>query len=179
MELFDAITSRHSYRGSFRNKPIPREDLEKIVAAGINAPSGCNQQTTEFVIIDDPQLLASVQAMHPSNTAMQQAQAYICCVVDKQPEPVFEDLSFVVEDCAAATENMLLAITALGYASVWVDGWLRGTGRAESLGRIIGLPENKTVRIILPVGIPAEDGSPAPKKTFGKRAWFNQYNANN
>ncbi|HQP90064.1 MAG TPA: nitroreductase family protein, partial [Bacteroidales bacterium] len=57
MELFDAIAKRHSYRGPFLDRPVPREDLRRIVQAGLQAPSGKNAQTTAFVIIDDPALV--------------------------------------------------------------------------------------------------------------------------
>ena len=55
MDVFEAIAKRHSYRGPFKDQPISREDLRRIVQAGIQAPSGGNRQTTTFVIADDPQ----------------------------------------------------------------------------------------------------------------------------
>ena len=49
MDVFEAIGKRYSYRGGFQPRAIPREDLSKIVQAGLQAPSGCNAQTTAFV----------------------------------------------------------------------------------------------------------------------------------
>ena len=46
MELFEAINNRHSYRGKYKDTPVPREDLKRIMQAGLDAPSGCNKQTT-------------------------------------------------------------------------------------------------------------------------------------
>jgi nitroreductase len=175
MEFFEVVTRRHCYRGGFTDAPVPRADLEKIVQAGLDAPSGCNAQTTRFVIVDEPTLAAGIRAMHPANKAMQQAKAFIACIVDKEPPGVYEGLSFQVEDCAAAVENMLLAITALGYASVWVDGWLRREGRAVTVACMLGVPNEKIVRILLPVGVPAEDCKPPEKMPFDERAWFNAY----
>ena len=60
MDLFDAIANRYSYRGEFTDAPVPRKDLEKIVQAGIQAPSACNEQVVTFVIVDDPQLLRQI-----------------------------------------------------------------------------------------------------------------------
>lgn len=175
MELFEAIKKRHSYRAGFEDKAIPREDLQKIVQAGLDAPSGKNCQTTDFVIVDDPNLINQIRQMHPANKAMQQATAYIACIVDKQPEAVYMGMDFQVEDCAAAVENMLLAITAMGYASVWIDGWLRGEDRNNRIAALLSVPPQKTVRVLLPVGIPAEDYKQPPKKPFAERAWFNRY----
>ncbi len=175
MDIFEAISRRHSYRGPFKDTPVSREDLQRIVEAALMAPSGRNEQTTSFVIVDDPSLLAEIGGMHPANKAMQQARAMIACIIDRYPAPVYEEHSFQVEDCAAAVENMLLAITAYGYGSVWIDGWLRVQGHAEKIGALLGIPETKVIRVLLPVGIPAEEGPRREKKPFKERAWFNRW----
>lgn len=175
MDIFEAFALRCSYRGGFKESPIPRGDLRKIVQAGINAPSGKNAQTTEFVIVDERPLLEQIQALHPTNKAMQQAQAYIACLLDKVPEKIYEGYEFQVEDCAAAVENILLAICGLGYASVWIDGWLRLDARAEKIGQLLNIPQEKIVRVILPIGIPEEEIKQKAKKPFEERAWFNRY----
>ena len=175
MDFFDVIAQRHSYRGLYKDQPVPREDLRKIVQAGIQAPSGKNEQTTTFVIVDDPALVAQIRALPGGNKAVANAPAYIACAIDRNPQAVYEGHAFQVEDCAAAVENMLLAITALGYASVWVDGWLRIEGRAERIGRLLGVPESKVVRILLPVGVPVERMKQREKKPFEQRAWFNRH----
>lgn len=113
--------------------------------------------------------------MHASNTAVQQARAFIACLVDRHPAPVYEGHHFQVEDCAAAVENMLLAATALGYASVWIDGWLRGGQRADQIARLLGLPEDKGIRVLLPVGVPAKVWPQKEKRPFETRAWINRY----
>lgn len=175
MDLFEAIGLRHSYRGPFSEEPVPRYALQKIVQAGIQAPSGVNAQTTSFVIVDDPLLVRQIASMHAHNLAMQQARAFIACVIDKQPAAVIDGFSFQVEDCAAAVENMLLAITALGYASVWLDKWLRVEGRAEKIGQLLSIPTDKTIRILLPLGVPLETWRQKEKKPFAERAWFNRF----
>ena len=175
MDVFEAIARRHSYRGPFKEQAVSPADLLRIVQAGLQAPSGLNAQTTTFVIVDDHDLIARIRGMHSSNTAVQQAAAYIACVVDANPEAILEGHSFQTEDCAAAVENMLLAITALGYATVWIDGWLRFRERAEKIGSLLGLPEDKIIRVILPVGVPAEIHQQKEKKPFEERAWFNRY----
>lgn len=178
MDVLEAIDRRHSYRGPYTDQPVPQEDLIKIVDAGLKAPSGCNAQTTRFVIVDDPGLLRQIGEL-PSinNTAMRQAKAMIACVIDRVAPPVSAGLSFQVEDCSAAVENMLLAITGLGYASVWMDGWLRATGSEdrEVINQLLGVPEEKTVRVILPVGVPENEVRGPEKQPFEERAWFNGY----
>ena len=168
MDVFEAIEKRHSYRSEYVDKPVPRADLQKIVQAGIQAPSGCNAQSTTFVIVDDSAVMAQIREV-----VSVKSPALIACVVD--PTPVYQEFSFEKEDCAAAVENMLLAIAALGYATVWLDGVLRREGVAEGLGKILNVPEGKRVQIILPVGVPTEQREQKEKKPFEQRAWFNRY----
>lgn len=172
MELFDAIAERHSYRGEFAKTNIPREDLQKIVQAGIQAPSACNEQVVSFVIVDEPKLLKQLCDILNKPVCLS-AKAMIVCVVD--PRPVYAGISFADEDCAASVENMLLAITDLGYATVWLDGLLRVEDRAAKVGHLLGVPEGKIVRIVLPLGVPVEPLRQREKKTFAERAWFNRH----
>lgn len=175
MDLFEAVAKRHSYRGPFRDQSVPRDDLRRIVQAGLQAPSARNVQTTRFVIVDEPELVRRIGALHTTNPAVQTAPAMIACIVDQQPAAIYEGHSFQVEDCATAAENMLLAVTALGYATVWIDGWLRLEGRAAKIGQLLGLPEDKIIRVLLPIGTPAETWPQKEKQPFDQRAWFNLY----
>ena len=172
MDLFTAISKRHSYRGTFAETAIPREDLRKIVQAGVQAPSGKNEQTTTFVIVDDPGLLGQIAEML-DRPVCSTARAMIACVID--PRPVLPGLSFAVEDCAAAVENMLLAVAALGYATVWLDGVLRRDDIAGRIGRLLGVPAGRSVKILLPLGVPAASTQQREKLPFDQRAWFNRY----
>ncbi len=170
MDTFEAIKRRHSYRGDFTDAAVPREDLTKIVQAGIQAASGLNEQTTSFVIVDDPDLLAETVRIldrPPCPTA----KAMIFCVVD--PRPTYEGVSFHVEDCSAAVENMLLAVTALGYATVWIQGVLCDKARGARLGELLGVSGNLSIRVALPLGVAAEPGRQKEKLAFDRRARFN------
>lgn len=172
MDLFEAIARRYSYRGEFTDAPVPRSDLQRIVQAGIQAPSACNQQVATFVMVDEPSLLRQIAEIL-EKPACRTARAMIVCVAD--PRPVYANIAFPAEDCAAAVENMLLAITALGYATVWLDGVLRVEDRASQIGRLLGIPAGQTVRIVLPIGVAAAPGRQRERLPFERRAWFNRY----
>ncbi|MGA2976522.1 MAG: nitroreductase family protein [Spirochaetia bacterium] len=173
MDVFKAIEARHSYRSGFSPTPVPRKDLERIVRAGIQAPSGYNAQTTSFVIVDEPALIKEM-ARIAENDVIAAAPAAVVCVMDpRETEP--GRLRCGVEDYSAAVENMLLAVTALGYASVWIDGILREEERAARIGALLSVPRRQVVRAILPIGKPTEQGKQAEKKPFGERAWFNRF----
>jgi len=172
MDLFEAIGRRYSYRDVFTDTAVPREDLEKIVQAGIQAPSAKNEQVASFVVVDDPQLLGQIAEIL-DRPVCHTARAMIACVTD--PRPILGELSFATEDAAAAVENMLLAITALGYATVWLDGVLRRESIAERIGQLLGVPEDRQLRILLPVGVAANPCTQKEKLPFDRRAWFNRY----
>ncbi len=174
MDVFEAVYKRHSYRGDFKDNPVPREDLKKIVDAGIRAPSGTNAQTTDFIIVDDAEIIQEIHRIVGS-PVLSTAKAVIICLAEAKP--VYKGMSFEVEDCSAAVENMLLAVTALGYATVWLDGVLRREEKARRIAELFSIPSDKTVRVILPLGIPVEEKKQKEKKAFDERAWFNRYGA--
>jgi nitroreductase len=144
------------------------------VQAGIDAPTGCNAQSVSFVIADEPSIIQEIAKINGdrTNTVCRTAQAVIALVCDKTP--VYGHQSFYLEDCAAAAQNIFLALTALGYASVWIEGGILGEGSVQ-IGKILGVPKEKEVRILMPVGVPEKPGTPNPKKPFEQRAWFNKY----
>ncbi len=172
MDVFEAVARRHSYRGTFTKDKIPREDLVRIVQTGIQAPSGCNAQTTSFIVVDDINTIERVAELSGSQV-IANARAIIVCVVEHRA--VYQEMSFGVEDCSAAIENMLLAVTALGYATVWLDGCLRVEERARKIGAVLGVPTDREVRVVLPVGAPMETVAQREKLPFEKRAAFNAF----
>lgn len=173
MELFDAIKLRHSYRGAFKPDPVPVEDLMKIAEAGVRAPSGCNAQTTHFCIVNDPQLLKEFADLLP-RPVVKTAKAILVVVSDNRP--AYAGQSFEAQDYGAAVENILLAITALGYATVWLDGVLRHGGVAGKIADLIGLSdrEHLTVSVILPIGVPEETVAQNARLPLDQRVTLNR-----
>lgn len=79
------------------------------------------------------------------------------------------DLQFETEDYAAATENIMLAITASGYAGVWMDGMMKFEGNAERVRQLLHIPEDERPRTNIPFGKPMEIVTQKPKKPFEER----------
>lgn len=154
MDLFDAINTRRSVR-KYTNQPVGRDVLAKIVAAGAEAPSGCNVQGKQYVIVDDPDLMAKIRPMSPALTG---AQAAIVLLMD----PIGTKYGdFWVQDASAAMQNMLLAAVGLGYGACWVEGQVRG--HEDELHEMLGVPENLRIWSLLPVGVPAGPSKRPPK----------------
>jgi nitroreductase len=172
MDVFEAVEKRHSYRGEYKDQAVPREDLCRIVEAGLRAPSGYNLQTTSFVIVDEPDLVVRIADIVERPT-VRGAKAIIVCVSEAVASS--SGLAFEVEDASAAVENILLAVTAMGYATCWIDGSLRREGRAERIAELIGVPGGRTVRVILPIGVPSVACPQKEKKPFCERAFLNRW----
>ena len=178
MNTLELILSRRSYRGPYENAPVPREDLQKIMEAGLAAPSGCNKQTTSLIAVDDPQLLSRLKAAIDPPIA-ETAPAFI--LVLAKDIIAYRDRCYSVQDYSAAIENMLLAIKALGYESCWYEGHITDLDRIDlKLAEILGVPEEYRIVCLLPVGKAAGEPGPGPKKKpFGERAWFNGFGGEN
>ena len=130
MDTLEAIRKRRSIR-AYTGEPIPREDLLTIVDAGRLAASGSNHQPWEFIVVTDREIIGQLTI---AAQWMDKAGAIIAVVMD-------ESSRWWLEDGSAAIENMLLAGTALGYGSCWLEGW---TLRFEDdLKAILDVPEDK------------------------------------
>ena len=171
--VMEIIAQRRSYRGRYLPDPVPREDLQRILQAGLDAPSGCNKQTASLIAVDDPGTLAKLRAVIQPPVA-ETAPAVICVLTRRIN--AYRDRCFAVQDYSAAIENMLLAIEALGYRSCWYEGHVTDTDRiGDRIAKILGVPEEYELVCVLPVGIAeAEPGMPK-KQPFGERAWFNGF----
>ena len=173
MNTLEAIEKRRSYRGKYLPTPVPREHLKTILKAGFHAPSGCNKQTTSFIAVDDPEVLAKLHAVIDPPVG-ETAPAMVCVLTRKII--AYRDRSFYIQDYAAAIENMLLAIADLGYASCWIEGHITDTDRiGYQMQKILGVPDEYDLICFLPVGIPADETKPVKKQPFAERAWLNGF----
>ena len=149
MDALEAIRTRTSIR-RFTGATIPRADLETIVDAGRLAASGSNMQPWDFVVVTGREMIAKFTIAEPW---IAEAGAVIVVVMDPGSR-------WWVEDGSAAIENMLVATTALGYGACWVEGDM--LPHEEHFKTLLGIPPQKRILTLLPVGVPAQ--TPAPKK---------------
>lgn len=173
MDTFTAIMDRSSYRGAYAPTPVPREHLLAIMRAGLAAPSGCNKQTTSLIAVDDPLLMRRLHEVIEPPVA-RTAPAMICVLTKRII--AYRDRCFHVQDYAAAIENMLLAIVALGYQSCWIEGHVTDTDQiGRKMADILGVPTDYELVCFLPVGTAIEPVRRVNKKPEGERMGFNGY----
>ena len=143
MDTFEAIKKRSSVR-DFTGEPIPLKDLEKIVDAGRLAPSGSNKQPWDFIVVTKKDI---IQRLSKAGAWSADAGAMIVVVMDPASK-------YWLEDGSAAIENMLLAATALGYGSCWLEG--NALPHEAEFKRLLNIPEHLNLLTLIPVGVPAE-----------------------
>lgn len=136
-KFLDFINSRRSIR-DFTSEHISKKDIEKILESGMQAPSAGNQQPWEFVVINKHELLTEIPRIHPYSKMLKTAPAAI--LVCGNPAKC-QHKDFWVQDCSAATQNMLLAIHSLNLGGVWL-GVYPDSGRMEGLRELLGIPDN-------------------------------------
>jgi nitroreductase len=163
MDLFDAIARRASVR-AYIPANVPDEHLVKIVDAGRHAPSGGNRQPLQFIIIRSHETLKALERVQ---ACFGTASAAIGIVADPAVS------RWWLEDAAAAAENMLLAIAALGYASVWVEGTL--LKEEEFAKKQLDVPVEKRFVVLLPIGKAPEETPQADKKPLADVLWREKY----
>ena len=169
----NTIATRHSYRGAYLQEAVPEEDLITIARAGIDAPSGCNLQTTDVIVVNDPEVLAQVKAQIDPPIA-RTAPAMI--VVLTRRINAYRDKCFAIQDYSAAIENMLLAIVELGYQSCWYEGHITDDDRiCDKIAAVLNVPEEYDVVCALPVGKAVADFHAPSKKPFSERVRFNRW----
>lgn len=173
MDVMTAIRERASYRGRYLPQIVPREDLQAIMEAGLRAPSGCNKQTVSLIAVDDPKTLLALNRVITPPVG-ETAPAMICVITKRVI--AYRDRCFSTQDYAAAIENMLLAITALGYQSCWFEGHITDTDQiGRKMADLLGVPADYELVCFLPVGVAAEEITRAKKKPFAERMRFNGF----
>lgn len=146
------IFKRRSIR-KYKNQEVPNNLINSLLQAAMSAPSACNQQPWHFFIIQNQSVLHELSEIHSGFHNLKSSPlAILVC-----GEPDAAELEFYWEqDCAAATENILLAATALGLGAVWQGINPRGGEDSDLIRNIVKLPEHIKPFSLVAVGYPAE-----------------------
>jgi len=167
MDFIDSVIMTRSSVRNFSGGPIPRDTLTRIVKAGLAAPSAVNVQPREAVVVTDRARLDELCAGLPYAKMLDKAAAAIvvCGVPRKDRE--FAPM-FWTSDCAAMTENILLAAHSLGLGAVWTAVH-PDKARIAVARRILGIPKDIEPFCVVPIGVIAGT-APAPKDKYRPEA---------
>lgn len=149
MDALEAIVTRRSIR-KFKPGPISDKTVDALLEAAMNAPSAGNEQPWRFVVIDDRKILDEVPKIHPHTAMLKDATLAVLVCGDTSLEKY---KGFWVQDCSAATQNLLLAAHAMGLGAVWT-GFYPIEERVVGMRRLLGLPEHVVPLALVPIGHP-------------------------
>ncbi len=164
MDILEIILSRRSIR-KYTAQAVEAETVEKLLQAAMSAPSAGNQQPWQFVVIDDRELLDTIPTVHSYSQMLKEAPLAILVCGDLKLD---RHAGFWVQDCAAATENLLLAAHALKLGAVWLGVYPREK-RMAGLRELLALPENVIPFSLIAIGYPAEKKLPANRYQEARR----------
>jgi len=147
MEILELIKKRRSVR-AYKDKPISKEALEYLMEAARFAPTARNIQPWEFIAVTHKENLEKIGQLAENARFMAQAQACLAIFCD--------DTKYYLEDGCAATQNILLAATALGIGSCWVAGDKKPY--CIQISKLLNVPPSFKLVSLVALGYPqAED----------------------
>jgi len=169
-DIIDTIFRRRSIR-RYQAKPVERDKLEHLLRAAMAAPSACNSQPWEFIVVTEAEVLDRLR--DKLRFARYNAPAAIVVLGNIQVASNSAAKRYWIQDCCAAIENILLAATGLDLGSVWI-----GVHPLRSIERpvrqILSIPEEVTPLGIVYVGYPDEDKAPQTKYD-DRRVYWERY----
>jgi nitroreductase len=159
MDVLKAIETRRSVR-KYKPVPVPDGDLKKILEAGRLAPSAGNKQPWGFVVVRDDAGRKKLAEAARNQMWAADAGAFIAIYGDTANSPGGYS-KWVERDPMIAIESMVLAAWSLGYGTCWI-----GAFEEDKVKALLGIPEDKKVINLLPIGVPAETPDPKPRRAF-------------
>jgi len=163
MDAIEAILTRRSVR-SYTDHPVPEDIIQLLLEAAVSAPSANNQQPWQFIIIEDREILKSIPPVHPYSGMLNHAPLAIVVCGDLSQAKLG---GYWVQDCSAATQNILLAARASGLGAVWL-GVYPLEDRVIGLQKLLDMPESVIPLSLISIGFPAVEQSRVNRYDAGR-----------
>ncbi len=167
--VMENILNRKSVR-KYTKEEVKKEQLKMLVRAGMAAPSARNSQPWLFFVIDDRTILDNLAKQLPNAKMLLNAKAAIVVCGNLQKALEGDGREFWVQDCSAATQNILLAAESMGLGAVWTGAY----PRKETVNIIkveLGLPEHIVPLNVIPIGWQTGEEKPKQKYTEENIRW--------
>ncbi len=160
-ETLEVIHNRKSVR-HFTDQPVSKEQIEILLRAGMAAPTAVNRQPWAFYVVTQRETLDALGEQLPYAKMLHQAQAAIVVCGDMEKAGNLKEKGYWVQDCAAATENILLAAESMGLGAVWTASYPYDD-RTEVVIRELELPKKHVPLNVIPIGYPTGEDMPKDK----------------
>jgi nitroreductase len=153
VDAMEAILTRRSIR-KYTPEPVTEDTLKRLLQAAMSAPTANNQQPWHFVVIKDRKIMNEIPKFHHYSSMLKEAPLAIL-VCGSLKESLLNSEGYLVLDCTAATQNLLLAAHAEGLGAVWLGVYPRPE-RLEGMRRLLSLPDYVVPVALISLGHPAE-----------------------
>lgn len=160
-EILEVIHQRKSVR-HFTDQSVSKEQIETLLRAGMAAPTAVNRQPWMFYVIRQREVLDTLSQQLPYAKMLKQAPAAIVVCGDMEKAGNLKDKGYWVQDCAAATQNILLAAESLGLGAVWTASYPYDD-RTKAVIKALDLPQNHIPLNVIPIGYPTGEDQPKNK----------------
>jgi nitroreductase len=148
-EFIQTIFARRSIR-KYKSDPVSEADIKTLLEAAMAAPSASNRKPWQFIVVTERQTLDALAEAHPHGKMLFEAMLCISVCGD-----LTEMERYWVQDCSAATENLLLAAVGLGLGAVWLGVYPK-EDRVAAVRQVLSVPEHITPLNLISIGHPAE-----------------------
>ena len=166
-DALQVIRAHTSIRAFDPTAPVSEEQIETILRAGACAPSAMNKQPWAFVVVRETSQLKALAEALPYSRVGNGAQAAIVVCGRLDNGLPGRGKEYWIQDCSAASQNILLAVKALGLGAVWT-GVYPGEDRVAVVRKILNIPEDYMPLNVIPIGVPAENPPPKDKWTVNR-----------
>jgi nitroreductase len=171
--VYNNILSRTSIREYKNNQPVEKEKVEKMLRAGMAAPTALDSRPWHFIVVDDKNVLKQLADEQATNKSAATAALAIAVCGDMDLALEGDNQEYWIQDCSAASENILLEAHALGLGAVWTSTY-PSPDRQKKVKEILKMPEEIVPLNIIVIGYPAV--SPKPKDKWDETAIsYNEY----
>ena len=159
--MLETIMTRTSIR-QYTDQPVEKEKIEAMLRAGMAAPTAVNAQPWHFVVVSDKAKLGELAAANPRAGMLKSAPLAIVVCGDMTKAMEGKGRQFWIQDCSAATENILLAAHAQGLGAVWTALYPMEE-RMQPVSEALKLPDTLIPLCTVVIGYPAEQPEPKDK----------------
>ena len=163
MGLDEIIKSRYSVR-NYSDKPVEKETFDRIIEAGMLAPTAKNTQAQRIYILCSPEAVAKIRSVCRS---AYNAPAVMCFTAKRDEvfrNPFEDNFNSGHQDCSIVATHMMLKAYELGLGTVWVNHFPR-----QQVRELFEIPEDEEIVLLMPIGYPAAESVPSPRHSESKK----------
>ena len=169
MDAIKNLLGRRSIR-KYISKTVSDDIIRELLNAGMHAPTARNRQPWHFVVANERKVIDALSQAHPYAKMLRNAPLAILVCGDRKLQ---EEDAYLVQDCSAVTQNIMLAAHANGLGSVWLGMYPRNE-RMEKVGALLELPDHILPVALVSIGYP-DEVKEAPDRFREERVHWNKF----